>query len=337
MKLSQWGELKLVDHIRRRFASAGPYLAAGIGDDAAVLKSAIHHKSGKDLLWTTDVLVEGVDFELAYCPLHQIGYKALAANLSDIAAMGGIPRFFLVALGLSRDLTVRQLDLLYEGMMDLAHEFEVKLSGGDISAVQGPIFIAMTVLGETERGRALMRSGAKPGDQIFVSGTLGDAAAGLEVAKLGLRMSTSRLLLLQRQFYPVPRVKEGRLLSMRHLVSAMIDLSDGLASDLRRVCEESNVGAVVEADAVPMSPLLIQYTRQKRGNPLDYALKGGEDFELLLTVPQAKINPLIRLMKEKRLRLTQIGQILPKTSGLRLKKTNGKTVAFPKRGYEHFA
>lgn len=345
MKLSQVGELGFIKHIRRRFAQGDQSLLMGIGDDAAVLSSASCRLDSKDLLLTTDVLVEGVDFDFRNCTFHQVGFKALAANLSDIAAMGGAPRYFLVTLGFSGKLTVVQLDQLYEGMADLAHDYKLKLIGGDISAAPGGLFVCITVVGEIEKGRAVVRSGAKVGDFIFVTGTLGDSAAGLELAKIIDRSDhlhrslaiTSLLPLLQRHFYPIPRIHEGRQLSARRIASAMIDLSDGLASDLRHLCEESGVGAVVEAAALPLSPALVEYARQVRRDPLDYAFTGGEDFELLLTVPEGRVARLMQLVRQERIKVSQIGRVFPRASGIRLKGAGGRRLPFPRRGYEHFA
>jgi len=346
MKLFQVGERKIIQHIRRRFAQEGQRLFTGIGDDTAILKaSALGPAGTKDLLLTTDVLVEGVDFDFRYCSFHQVGFKAMAANLSDIAAMGGVPRFYLVTLGLSGDISLDQLDQLYEGMADLAHNYKVRLIGGDTSATRNGLFVGITILGEVEKGRALVRSGARVGDHIFVTGNLGDAAAGLELVKTrsqGLTARSSLLLrksllpLTQRQFYPVPRIEEGRLFLTNRIASAMIDLSDGLASDLRHICNESRVGAVVEAAALPLSDTLMKYARNIRKDPLMFALTGGEDFELLFTVPEGRISHLMRLTRHKRLRLSRIGKILPRAAGIKLKDDRGRVVPFPARGYEHF-
>jgi thiamine-monophosphate kinase len=345
MKLSQLGERKVIEYIRKRFGQRSQHLT-GIGDDTAILgPSTLFAPGPKDLLLTTDVLVEGVDFDLRYCPFHQVGFKAMAANLSDIAAMGGMPRFYLVALGLRRNMELSQVDELYQGMADSAHDYKVGLIGGDISSTRREMFVGIMILGEVGKGRAIVRSGARAGDLIFVTGTLGDAAAGLELIrdrsmghfkKLSRLHQRSMLPLVQKQFYPVPRIEEGRLFSTRRIASAMIDVSDGLASDLRHICVESRVGAVVETESLPLSDALVEYAGKVRVDPLIYALTGGEDFELLFTVPERNIPHLMKLAHRKRLSLTQIGKILPRASGLKLKNARGKRVPFPARGYEHF-
>jgi thiamine-monophosphate kinase len=344
MKLSQAGERKVIEYIRRRFGQDGQY-PIGIGDDTAILSSSAFAAGPKDLLLTTDVLVEGVDFDLRYCPFHQVGFKAMAANLSDIAAMGGLPRFYLVTLGLTGNISLKQVDELYQGMADLAWNYKVRLIGGDISSTRDGLFVGIMILGEVGKGRAIVRSGARAGDLIFVTGTLGDAAAGLELVRNSSRGSFKEWshlqqrpmrFLLQKQFYPIPRIEEGRLFSTQRIASAMIDLSDGLASDLRHICEESRVGAVVEAGSLPLSNTLVEYSEKVQRDPFVYALTGGEDFELLFTVPQGNVPHLMKLAQRKRLHLTRIGKILPRASGMKLKNARGKRVPFPARGYEHF-
>lgn len=344
MKLSQVGEQKVIEYIRRHFAQGGQHLTS-IGDDTAVLNSSAFSSGSKDLLLTTDVLVEGVDFDLRYCPFHQVGFKAMAANMSDIAAMGGMPRFYLVTLGLTRNISLKQVDELYQGMADSAYDYKMRLIGGDISSTPGGMFVGIMILGEVEKGKAVVRSGAREGDFIFVTGTLGDAAAGLKLVMDSYRGSSKRSSILQRpsirpliqkQCYPIPRISEGKVFSTQRLANAMIDLSDGLASDLRHICEESRVGAVVEAESLPLSDALLEYTKKVRMDPFVYALTGGEDFELLFTVPAIKVPHLMRLARRKRLNFTKIGNILPRASGIKLKNVRGKQVPFPARGYEHF-
>jgi thiamine-monophosphate kinase len=337
VQLSRMGELKIIEHIRRRFAQNDQRQFTGIGDDTAILKTSAWGLGGaEDLLVTTDVLVEGVDFDLRYGSFHQVGFKAMAANLSDIAAMGGTPKFYWVILGLSGDVLLQQLDQLYEGMAELGQQYKVRLLGGDTSATRDGLFVGITVLGTVEKDRALLRSGAKAGDHIFVTGTLGEAAAGLELARTRTLHTRQFLPLLQRQFYPDPRIKEGRLLLINRIPSAMIDLSDGLASDLRHICDESRVGAVVEAQGLPRSKTLVEFARKVRKDPVEFALTGGEDFELLFTVPEGKVSHLISLARQKKLKLSRIGKILPRGSGIKLRDDRGRLGPFPSRGYEHF-
>ena len=342
MRLSQAGEGRAIETIRKRFYHPVPDLLRGIGEDTAVLRAASSRSGRRDLLLTTDVLVEGIDFDLRHGSFHQVGFKAVAANLSDIASMGGIPRFFLTTLGLPDTLELAQLEELYEGMDDLAREYRMRLIGGDLSSTRGPLFVSLTVLGEAEHGRAVFRSGAKVGDWVFVTGSLGDSSAGLEMAKT-LRRSSKRsgdltglLPLLQRHFYPLPRIAEGRTFSAQDLASAMIDLSDGLASDLRHLCEESRVGAEVETTALPLSQSLLRYAKKVGRPPWDYALTGGEDFELLLTVSPSRLGGLEKVARQKKWGLTRIGRILPRSCGIRLRDGAGRLRPMTARGYEHF-
>lgn len=344
MKLSQLGEQKVIETIRKRFASQGSGLLVGIGDDAAVLRPSTAQAKNKDQLLATDVLVEGVDFDLGTQTWHSIGFKALAVNLSDMAAMGGVARYYLATLGLPRDRHIEELEEIFEGMADLAQEFGVKLIGGDLSSVQaGGLFVSVTVMGEVERGRALVRSGAKAGDEIFVTGTLGDSAAGLHVTQAlscfprRKRPLKKWLPLIQRHFYPVPRLSAGQLMCKEKIPSAMIDLSDGLASDLRHLCQASNMGAEIEAQELPLSLEFLDYTKEQGLDPLALSLTGGEDFELLLTVPPRRVDALAKLAKNRRFALRRIGRILPRARGLRLKNQQGRLIPLPSKGYEHFS
>ncbi|HKP72763.1 MAG TPA: thiamine-phosphate kinase, partial [Pyrinomonadaceae bacterium] len=294
------GEFDFIARLKRRAEAARARdaggLVLGIGDDAAVLDG----RTGSDSVVTADLLVEDIDFRRTTPPLD-IGYKALAVSLSDIAAMGARPRWALLSLGLPRDIWETPFAMkIYEGFLQAAREFQVTLIGGDVSSTPERIVLDSIVIGETRRGRAVLRSGARPGDQIFVTGTLGGAAAGLQLLEHAnaLRTGSTRTRFLsglaeltRRQTRPTPRVECGALLGERRLASAMIDLSDGLSSDLAHLCESSGVGALVEASRVPVAPLLARadavnnssLARRLKGDALRLALHGGEDFELLFT------------------------------------------------------
>jgi len=349
MELRQLGEWGLIHRIQTSFTSPKrSNVVLGLGDDAAVIRIS----SGKSLLLTTDLLVEGVDFELPLCSYKQIGYKALAVNLSDIAAMGGLPRYFLVSLAIPSRTPVSSVDQLYRGMQGLAKQFKVALIGGDTSSSPQGFFLNLVVAGETEPSRLVRRAGARVGDQIFVTGTLGDSRAGLEILKsqaagrkmqtntkmAGKRSARSRplIMLIRRHLYPMPRVREGRLLATKGVASAMMDLSDGLASDLRRLCEASRVGALIDTALLPISPSLSRYAGLKARGPSEYALKGGEDFELLFTVSPSRIARLIELQQGGQMKATRIGVIRPQREGISLIAQNGKKKKLNAQGYEHF-
>ncbi|MGH9903843.1 MAG: thiamine-phosphate kinase, partial [Pyrinomonadaceae bacterium] len=263
-------------------------LITGIGDDAAVLRN----HAGLDSLVTADLLVEDVDFRRATTTPRLLGHKALAVSLSDIAAMGGRPRWALVSVGVPRDVWESDfLDEFYEGFYALALGHGVTLVGGDVSRTPERVVVDSVVMGEAARGRAVLRSGARPGDRIFVTGALGGAAAGLQLLEAGARLSTRprqsragpRERLLLRHLRPTPRVAWGQLLGEKRLAAAMIDLSDGLSSDLSHLCRESGVGARIDAASIPVDPL-IRKARASTTDDLSLALNGGEDFELLFTV-----------------------------------------------------
>lgn len=344
-------EFDLIARIKRRAEEARSGqtdgLVHGIGDDAAVLNG----RSGRDFVVTADLLVEDIDFRRTYNP-HDIGYKALAVSLSDIAAMGARPRFALLSLGLPQEIHDSPFATgIYEGFLSAAREFGVTLIGGDVSRTPERIVIDSIVLGETRRGGAVLRSGARAGDQIYVTGTLGGAAAGLELleharSRRATHAARTRLLsgleeLTRRQTQPAPRVACGALLGERRLASAMIDLSDGLSSDLAHLCERSGVGALVEASRLPVARLLRQagavktnpLTRALKDRALDLALHGGEDFELLFTA-----RPRIAAQLPKRLggvRLTCIGEVREANEGIRISR-DGRVEILQPSGFDHF-
>jgi thiamine-monophosphate kinase len=284
------------------------------------------------------MLVEAVDFNRAYSSFRQIGFKALAVNLSDIAAMGGRPVAFLVGLAAPGRTPVRAVDEIFRGMLSLARRYNVALIGGDVSAARRGITISAMVLGTVEHGNAVTRSGAKSGDQIYVTGTLGDSRAGLEILrkKKRLKPSATKPYLVRRHLFPTPRVEFGRLLSRRRWATAMIDLSDGLASDLRHICEASRVGARLEWNRFPVSPALAAYARQLNRSAMDYALRGGEDFELLFTVNRARVAAVEAAARRMALAVTPIGTVVSKGLGITLIGKETREIPLTVRGYEHF-
>jgi len=323
MRLKHLGERRVISRIRRTFGEKRADVLLGIGDDAALVRVP-----GR-LLLTTDILVEGQDFRLADHPPRLLGRKALNVNLSDIAAMGGRPRHALVGMALPGDVEERWLRRFMDGFRTAAREAGVALVGGDLSQAE-EIMIAVTVTGAAER--FVTRSGARPGDGIYVSGTLGDAAAGFRLLeKGGIRGVVKPVRPLLDAFLdPAPRLALGALLGRRRLASAMIDLSDGLSVDLAHVCAESGVGAEIEAERIPISDALRHFAR----HPLDLALHGGEDFELLFTVRPARRAEVERLAA--RHRLTRIGVITAGRS-VRLLGPGKKRRALRAGGFEHFS
>ncbi len=322
MRLKDFGERGVIDLIRKSFPRPPGKVLLGIGDDAAFLRT-----KGK-ILVTQDLLVEGHDFVKDLHPPELLGRKSLNVNLSDVAAMGGRPLYAVLGMGLPRTTELDWLKKFLSGFRRAAGRASVSLVGGDLS--QAPsVVVSVTVIGEAER--IVKRSGARPGDTVFVSGTLGDAAGGLALLESGVRpgqgRETDRLL---RAFYdPAPRLELGAALASERLASAMIDISDGLSVDLAHVCEESGVGVEIEVQRIPLSPAL----RCRSADPLVAALHGGEDFELLFTVRPGKVRRVLELSKKPA--LTPIGAVTA-GRGVFTVDAKGRKRPLPARGYEHF-
>jgi len=344
MKLSNIGEFGLIRAIQKLSFQSSPDTMIGIGDDAAVLKIA----PAALLLATTDMLIEGVHFDLTYTDFYSLGWKSAAVNLSDIAAMGGKPRFCLTSLAIPAHIPVEAVKDYYQGFSSLVRAHKTILVGGDTCSSKDGLVISVTVLGEAKKQMAVPRSGAKQGDRIFVTGTLGDSGAGLELLQSGVRSQKSgvrrgkdksairnpqsaMMTLLERHLRPVPRVEWGRQIALSGCASSMIDVSDGLSSDLFHLCEESGVGAVLLSDALPLSKSLLKSADHLNKPPLHYALSGGEDYELLFTVPLSRMKRL----KALPIPITEIGMI---TTGYKMFLMNavGRKTALQPTGYTHF-
>ena len=330
MKISDLGEFGLIDRIAKTATRSAKRAPIGIGDDAAALLLS----PASALLATTDMLIEGVHFDLKTTDLYSLGWKAAAVNLSDIAAMGGVPRFCLTAMGIPSSLTVEQVDEFYRGFSDCIRKPGTVLVGGDTCRSRKGLIISVTVLGEADRKRVVTRAGARPGDLIYVTGTLGDSAAGLELvrsAECGVRSKTPAVRkLIGKHLRPTPRVAEGRKLALSGFTSAMIDVSDGLSSDLGHICEQSGVGAEVFAEHIPLSKEL-RSAKGLKEPPLAYALSGGEDYELLFTSPVEREQEIMSL----RVRATVIGAIT-RRRGMRMVPERGDCRPIAPGGYDHF-
>lgn len=325
------GELDLIASIRRRAAAGAarsPGLRLGIGDDCALVRL----RPGEDLAVTTDLSLDGRHFKLEWHPAESIGHRTLARGLSDLAAMGARPVAAFLSLGLPRALRRgRFAERFFDGMLALAAAHDVPLGGGDVS--ESPIALADIVLtGAVRRGRALLRSGARPGDRLFVTGSLGGAACALaQLAQLAakgplpLRLPARTSVALAPHLSPQPRIAQGLALARRRLATACIDLSDGLSTDLAHLCEESRVGAVVDAAALPIAS----------GATLEQALHGGEDYELLFAAaPSARVPRRLAGVP-----LTEIGRVVRRRAGRPMVVLNTPEGAqvLKRRGWEHFA
>ena len=316
-------EREFVEKVRREAArgavrrSAGFALRQGIGDDCAILS----YSSQKDILVTTDFSLEKVHFRRDWQAAPSVGYKALARAFSDIAAMGGTPRYAFLSLALPKRLNQSWVQGFLKGFLQLAEAQKVTLAGGDTSASQNGVIADVIVIGEVPRNQAVRRGGARPGDEIWVTGTLGNAALALSLLRSGKKIRRPPVP-FQVLFYPQPRLEIGRYLRRQKLATAMIDLSDGLSIDLARLCADSGTGARLVEEAIPRFP----------PTTLRQALHGGEDLELLFTSPPER-SPLLPKSLAG-VSLTRIGKIIP---GRKLWLVRDrKSYPLPVLGFQHF-
>ncbi|MCM2358094.1 MAG: thiamine-phosphate kinase [Geobacteraceae bacterium] len=326
MRLKELGEFGLIDRIAGRVPRRAG-VRIGIGDDAAALEPS----PGCVTLVTTDMLLEGVHFDLALCDPLTLGRKSLSVNLSDIAAMGGRPRHCLLSLAVPHDLPVEFLDRFIAGFLERAAEFEVTLVGGDTCASRGGLVVAVTVMGEQRPERVVTRGGARPGDLVFVTGTLGDSALGLKLLRQGERQGGAVL----KHLDPPPRVREGLALAEAEIPTAMIDVSDGLLADLGHILDLSGVGARLELARLPLSPPLTARTPNLGADPFLLPLAGGEDYELLFTAPPDRQGAAQSALAPLGTRLSVIGEIT--AEGMRVIAGDGSDYPVAVRGYNHFS
>lgn len=321
-------EIELIRTIRKLNVPFQKQALLGIGDDAAIIE-------GRKNYWyllTTDALVENVHFEWELISPYQLGWKAMAVCASDIAAMGGYAVFALVTLGIPTETTSSAVEKMYTGMLDLSSKLSLEVSGGDI--VRSPVFfISISVLGEVEAGRAILRKGAKPGDSIYVSGEMGAAAAGfllLRRGELSLASSNEQKLAEKWQM-PFPRIAEAREILKQNVATAMIDTSDGLSSDLSHILEESNVGAEIWEENLPISRAIHNLCHKLRKSPTEIALGGGEDYELLFTA-----SPETNVEEKVSFPVTKIGTITEGKDIFLVDSTGSKKKIKP-GGWDHFS
>jgi thiamine-monophosphate kinase len=321
-------EMEFVNWLRARWPGRMPGLVLGIGDDAALIRVG----GGRELILTTDLSIEGVHFLRDLHPPLSVGHRALARGLSDIAAMGGTPRFALISLAVSKSANPGWVEEFYAGVHSLARRNRVPIIGGDTALVSNKSFVDVVVAGEVPAGTALRRSGARPGDRIFVSGRLGFSALGLRLLKTRVAATSSKQA-IRAHLYPMPRIELGRFLRKKGLASALMDLSDGLSSDLTRLCQASGVGAAVWASKIP-KPAATGKGKLSPTRALDLALNGGEDYELLFTVPPRKLNRIPARFCS--LPLQCIGEIQRATKGLSLIEPDGASRPLEPGGWDHF-
>jgi thiamine-monophosphate kinase len=303
----------------------------GIGDDAAVVEPS----PGRQLVMTCDTMVETVHYLPWTMDDVSIGWKAMASNISDLAAMGAQPRWALIALSVPRDLAVERLQRIYEGLYACADAYGVTVIGGDTTSTPQHAVISVTAVGEVEPGHAIVRSGAKAGDVIFVTGPLGLSAAGLEWL-MQQQQGAHHPELVRAHQRPQPQVAAGRALVASRLASALNDVSDGLASEAWEIAEASNVRMVIEEALIPIHESLRMFAVASGKSPLEYILYGGEDYQLVGTAPAHGSASLLRLLEAAGAAPTVIGTVREGDCGVELLHVDGTVEHIHKRGYNHF-
>jgi len=330
MEIREIGEFGLIEKIKGCVTTQKESVVLGIGDDAAVIKET----SGNYWLITSDTLVEGVHFRQEFATLWQIGWKAGAANLSDIAAMGGEPRWAVVCLSFPGHMRVRDVEDLYRGMDRVCSKFGCDIVGGDTTLSMGGMTISIAVVGRVDEERLATRRGAKVGDAICVTGDLGGSKAGLESLK---EKGQTYGYAIRRHLEPVPRIHEAKAIGDVARVHAMIDISDGLSSEVNHICRESRTGARIFAASIPVHEDTREIARRRGESVLDYALSGGEDFELLFTLAPEKVDAVrSHVEKNTGTPISVIGEITDDEKMIVIVDEDGNEEKLFPLGYQHF-
>jgi thiamine-monophosphate kinase len=329
-------ERELIARISDRLPAPPGWIAVGIGDDAAVVEP---ERNRLEVL-SVDALVEGVHFDRAFTPPAAIGHRALAVNLSDLAAMGATPRLALISLALPRSLSLAEFDEIIESLITLAGRCRIAIAGGNLTRIEGPLVIDITVLGTVKRRQVLTRSGAGAGDDLYVSGTVGSAAAGLQMLQERARPSTNGTVdraggesCINRYLYPEPRLRLGSLLGRNRAAMACLDSSDGLADAVRQLAEASGVGATIDAAAVPLEADARRWFEQRGTDAVREAITGGDDYELLIAVRPRVRGRLTAALRHGGTPLTRIGTCTADRA--LVLRQNGAGQPLP-LGYSHF-
>lgn len=330
--LSSLGEFGLIDRIRARFPQPqAPEL--GIGDDAALLSPS----AGMQLVVSTDLLAEGVHFERSFGQLHLLGRKSLAVNLSDLAAMGARPRWFFLSLAIPAGFPLEEIEALLDGLSEQAAEHGVVLAGGDTCGSRSGLVVSVTIMGEQRSELLLRRSGARPDDDVWVSGTLGDSALGLQLL-LRNNLAADDVVtgyVVQRHLDPTPRCNLGRALAEAGLVSAMIDISDGLLADLGHICQQSGCGAELQLAQVPRSVQFTDLVGASSPSFWQLMVAGGEDYELCFTAPAESRAAILERAKTAGVPVTVVGKVTTSGQVIAL-LPDGSTFQPSTSGYTHF-
>ena len=334
-EISEYGEFGLIHHLTENIQLKNESSRIGVGDDAAVLDY-----QDKEVLVTNDLLLEGIHFDLTYTPLMHLGYKSAIVNFSDIYAMNGRPKQLIVSIGISKRFCVEDMEDFYEGLQTACEKYGVDLVGGDTSASLTGLMVSITCLGEVEKGKAVLRSGAKENDLVCVSGDLGSAYMGLQLLEREKRVFgesaeiepdfTGKEYLLERQLRPEARKDIIELLAKKNIVpTSMIDISDGLSSEMLHICTNSDCGCRIYEDKIPIDYQTAAQAEEMNMNLSTAALNGGEDYELLFTVPLSMHDEIATL---EGIRI--IGHICSKNKGRRLITRDGNEFDLMAQGWK---
>jgi len=323
-------ERDLIARIQQRLPPAPDWVILGIGDDGAVVEP---ERNRVEVL-STDAFVEGVHFDRAFVPPEAIGHRALAASLSDLAAMGASPRLALLSLALPTELPLADFDGVVDGIALLARRTRLCVVGGNLTRSTGPLIIDVTVMGTVKRRQALTRGGARPGDELYVSGTIGSAAAGLCLLRQNAgTVPLSASSVVERYLHPEPRLRLGMQLARNRAASACMDLSDGFSDAIHQVAEASRVGAIIDGDALPMDPVATGVFESRGLDPLMEAIAGGDDYELLVAV-RPNVRARFRAAARPDVSVTRVGVCTAERKVVL--RRQGRADSLPRGGYTHF-
>lgn len=337
-EISEVGEFGLIDKISKEFSLQNQESILGIGDDAAVIDNGTDQYT----LISTDMLLEGVHFDMTYMPLKHLGFKAVAVNVSDIVAMNGIPKQITVSMALSNRFSVEAVEEIYKGIQSACKHYKVDLIGGDTTSARAGLVISISVLGLVEKDKITYRKGAKSTEVLCVTGDIGSAYMGLQILEQEKQVFQAnpemqpelegKDYILQRQLRPSARtdvIHELRDLGV--VPTSMIDISDGLASEVMHLCKASDLGAMVFEEHLPLDALTYETAIDFNISPTTVALNGGEDYELLFTVKQSDYKKI-----EKHFKITAVGYMQEKSKGIRLQTRAGQNIAIQAQGWKHF-
>jgi thiamine-monophosphate kinase len=332
--ISDIGEFGLIERIQKIVPQAKSNKVQGIGDDTAVIK--VSDKNW--LLATCDIQIEDTHFQMKYSSAYQIGRRAMTVNLSDIASMGGMPTYAMVSAGLSPNLEIKTFDDLFRGMSDALTEHSAFIIGGNLAHTTDKLIIDVFLLGEISPDQIVLRNGAKPGDRIFVTGTLGASSAGFYLLEsFGKDYPNEYSCFVQSHLEPVAKIDAGKQIAQSGHATAMIDISDGLASDLKHICDNSNVGAEILEKNIPFAERMDKLASKISKNKLDLALYGGEDYELLFTMkPEIPDHIIKKISNDSKTRITEIGKIISKGDGFNIIIKENQKLPLQPRGWDHF-